>query len=257
MYSPVSRVVVRDRDRRTPRSVAAERTWRSRRQRATRVTWRRVGRQAARAIGTPLSELPAGGGGAIGAATGAGPGGGPSGGGGAPGGTASGGVADRSSAGGQRCALHRRVDPVVEVDAVVGRDALRDQVRVERVRPEDVLAHRQSADSPWGRCRVRPWAPACRGDPCTGSCARRGRRSASPAAACSTARPGCRSIVSSAGLRHCDGGRKPTVHGGGSVMVSAKSPDGRPVGLFFGSPKACCAAMMPGKITRSCSSDGL
>ena len=47
------------------------------------------------------------------------------------------------------------------------------------------------------------------------------------------------------------------MHGGGSLIVSAKSPDGRPVGLFFGSPNDCCAAMIPGKITRSCSSDGL
>ncbi len=46
-------------------------------------------------------------------------------------------------AGGKRCALYRREDPIVEVDAIVWRDALRDQIRVERVRSGGVLAHGQ------------------------------------------------------------------------------------------------------------------
>src|SRR5882757_3280831 len=64
-------------------------------------------------------------------------------------------------------------------------------------------------------------------------------------------------IVVSAGLRHCEGGRKPTVHGGGSPRVRVKSPDARPVGLFCGKPNACCAAMYPGNSNRVCSNDGL
>ena len=47
----------------------------------------------------------------------------------------------------------------------------------------------------------------------------------------------------SAGERHCDGGRKPTVHGGGSPNIVANSPNGRPVGLFFGRPNDSWAAM--------------
>ena len=48
-----------------------------------------------------------------------------------------------NGAGRQRRALYRREDPVVEVDAIIGRDALRDQIRVERVRTRRVFAHGQ------------------------------------------------------------------------------------------------------------------
>lgn len=37
--------------------------------------------------------------------------------------------------------------------------------------------------------------------------------------------------LTSAGERHCDGGRNPTVHAGGSAIVSVKPPTAKPVGL--------------------------
>ncbi len=46
-------------------------------------------------------------------------------------------------------------------------------------------------------------------------------------------------VVVSAGERHDDGGRKPTVHGCGSPSVRVKSPCGHPVALFLGRPKLC------------------
>src|ERR1700730_4964603 len=46
-------------------------------------------------------------------------------------------------AGGKRCALYRREDPIVEVTAIIDRHALRDQIRVEGVRAERVFAHGQ------------------------------------------------------------------------------------------------------------------
>ncbi len=49
----------------------------------------------------------------------------------------------------QRRALYRRVDSIVEVNAIIDRNALRDQVRVERVRPERVLTNRQRLETLW------------------------------------------------------------------------------------------------------------
>src|ERR1700737_1594320 len=61
--------------------------------------------------------------------------------------------------------------------------------------------------------------------------------------------------VGSAGLRHEDGGRKPTVHGSGSLRVMAKSPSAYPVGLRLGA-----TAWIPptdgGSNTSSCSNPG-
>ncbi len=59
---------------------------------------------------------------------------------------------------------------------------------------------------------------------------------------------------SSPGLRHCDGGRNPTVHGGGSPNVErevAQRQTGRDCSC--GRPNDCWAAMYAGKITSSCS----
>ena len=47
----------------------------------------------------------------------------------------------------------------------------------------------------------------------------------------------------SAGERHDDGGRNPTVQAGGSPMVKVKSPWVNPVGLLRGNPTACTEAM--------------
>ena len=158
----------------------------------------------------------------------------------------------------QRRALHRRMDPVVEVDAVVGRRRPARSGSGRRDTAQTCAAGSPAAESRLGRRRARPSAPAYRGDPCTGSYGHRAPRSASPAAVCSTTRPGCRSTVSSPGLRHCDGGRNPTVHGGGSLMVSAKSPSGRPVGLILRQPeRLLCRDDTAGSITSNCSSDGL
>lgn len=43
---------------------------------------------------------------------------------------------------------------------------------------------------------------------------------------------GVSASLTSAGERDCDGGRNPTVHAGGSAMVSVKPPTDRPVGLL-------------------------
>ncbi len=78
------------------------------------------------------------------------------------------------------------------------------------------------------------WGLVFPGGPCTGSCGRRGPRSVSPAGVCSTGHQGCRPRSESSGDRHCDGGRNPTVHAGGSATKTEKSPVAAPVGLWFG-----------------------
>jgi len=60
----------------------------------------------------------------------------------------------------------------------------------------------------------------------------------------------------SAGDRHADGGRNPTVHGGGPSIETAKSPKGKPVGLFHPAYDAV-AATYGGNSTNNCSNDGL
>src|SRR6185312_9937872 len=59
-------------------------------------------------------------------------------------------------------------------------------------------------------------------------------------------------VVVSAGLRHDDGGRKPTVQGSGSLIVIAKSPSAYPVGLRLGAT-AWIPATDGGNNTNSCS----
>ena len=58
----------------------------------------------------------------------------------------------------------------------------------------------------------------------------------------------------SAGERHCDGGRNPTVHAGGSPIPTVKSPLAIPVGLFIG-PMDWIEATNGGSSTSSCSID--
>ena len=101
-----------------------------------------------------------------------------------------------------------------------------DQVRVDRVRPGARAGAWPAARRACRSRRSPPSAPACRAVPCTGSCGRRAPRSANPAAACSTARPGCRCRRGPPASATDDGGRKPTVHAGGSPMVRVKSPSG-------------------------------
>src|ERR1700758_1657301 len=61
-------------------------------------------------------------------------------------------------------------------------------------------------------------------------------------------------VVVSAGLRHIDGGRNPTVHGTGSLTVMAKSPNAHPVSFLDGAT-AWIPAIDGGSSTNNCSSD--
>ena len=94
---------------------------------------------------------------------------------------------------------------------VIRRNALCDQVRIDRVRAEGVLPHGQRLIGLVAVALLRPSGRACRAHPCRDSCALRARRSANPAGACSTARPACRSWSGRPGTATGTAAGSPTV----------------------------------------------
>ena len=61
--------------------------------------------------------------------------------------------------------------------------------------------------------------------------------------------------VVSVGERHCDGGRNPTVHAGGSAIETVNPPTARPLGLLR-DPYELSEATYGGSSTNSCSNEG-
>ncbi len=159
---------------------------------------------------------------------------------------------------GQRRALYRREDPIVEVHAIIGRDALGDQLRVQRVRSQRVFAHGQRL-IPLGIVAEFDCGRAFSGVSHAGVVAgaahrERGilRQFAVQPIRCVDG-GGVGGVTPLRWRQEADGARWRL-----SLMVNAKSPaSGSPDVWFFGIPNACWAATTAGSSTRSCSTDGL